>query len=210
VSGLVVVVSSPSGGGKTTIVNDLVAARSDVGISVSATTRAPRAGEQDGVQYHFLATEEFVRRREAGEFLEWAEYSGHLYGTPASEVDRLLAGGLHALLDIEVEGARQLRERRSDVVSIFVLPPSADVLLDRLRGRASDSPEEVDRRLAHADWELEQATSYDYIVVNDDRAEAVARVAAILDAEAGRTDRQPDLDVKLRTLRQALAAQRRT
>jgi guanylate kinase len=210
VSGLVVVLSSPSGGGKTTIARDLVEARRDVGISVSATTRGPRAGERDGVQYHFVSAEEFVRRREAGEFLEWAEYSGHLYGTLASEVDRLLARGCHALLDIEVQGARQLRERRDDVVSIFVLPPSADVLLDRLRGRASDSPEEVDRRLAQADWELEQATSYDYIVVNDDRAEAVARVAAILDAEASRTERQPHLDATLRTLRQTLAAQRRT
>ena len=128
------VLSAPSGGGKTTIAKALLAARDDLDYSVSATTRPPREGERDGVDYHFLTREEFVRRRDAGDFLEWAQYGGALYGTLEAEVDRVLASGRRAILDIEVQGARQIRERRSDVVDVGF------GRRERLRGRRLDRP----------------------------------------------------------------------
>ncbi len=199
------VLSSPSGGGKTTIARALLAAREDVGYSISATTRSPRQNERDGVEYYFLSREEFTERRVANEFLEWAEYSGHLYGTLASEVERILARGSHVLLDIEVEGARAVRERRTDVVSIFVLPPSAKALVDRLGGRATNRSEDVRRRLLRAVDELEEAPQYDYVVINADRTQAVAEVAAIIDAEARRPHRLPNLVQTVDELRRELA-----
>ena len=132
------VLSSPSGGGKTSIARALLQARTDVGYSVSATTRAPRSGERDGQDYHFLTPEAFERKVADGEFLEHAAYSGHRYGTLRSEVDRILHGGRHVVLDIEVEGARQVRERMPDAVRVFVLPPSARVLVERLRGQIAN------------------------------------------------------------------------
>ncbi|MBI3982748.1 MAG: guanylate kinase [Gemmatimonadetes bacterium] len=186
----VLILSSPSGGGKTTIARTLLAAREDLGYSVSATTRPPREGEQEGADYFFLSRNEFQRRAAEGEFLEWAEYSGHWYGTPRAEVDRLLAAGRHVILDIEVQGARQVRERRSDVVSIFILPPSVDELLARLGARGDQPPQALKRRLRQAVVEIDAAREYDYIVVNADRTQAVAEVAAIIDAEAHRARRQ--------------------
>ena len=200
-SRFLVILSSPSGGGKTTIARALMADREDLGFSISATTRAPREGERDGVDYHFLPADEFARRRDAGAFLEWAEYGGHLYGTLESEVDRVLAGGRHVVLDIEIQGAAQIRQRRADVVSIFVLPPSADVLIQRLTKRASDDRESLARRLTQAGIELQQAEHYDYVVVNDDLAQAVADVAAIIDAETHRTLRHDELQEWLAGLR---------
>jgi guanylate kinase len=184
------ILSSPSGGGKTTIARALLAARDDLGYSVSATTRAPRPGERDGVDYVFLSRSEFERRAAQGAFLEWAEYSGHLYGTPVADVERLLASGRHVVMDIEVQGARQVRERRSDVVSIFILPPSVDDLLARLGARGDQRPQDLQRRLRRAVMEMDAARDYDYIVVNADRTQAVAEVAAIIDAEAHRVHRQ--------------------
>jgi len=198
------ILSSPSGAGKTTITKALLAARDDLGFSISATTRAPRPGEQDGVDYHFLSREEFERRRGAGAFLEWAEYGGHLYGTLVAEVDQIQAQERHVILDIEVQGARQVRERRSDVVSIFVLPPSADELVARLGGRGTDQPKDLERRLVRAVEELDEARHYDYLVVNDDRTQAVAEVAAIIDAESRRTDRQHPLLDTVQELRREL------
>jgi guanylate kinase len=203
-SRFLVILSSPSGGGKTTIALALLTARRDLGFSISATTRPPRDNEQDGVNYHFLSAEEFDRRREAGAFLEWAEYGGHLYGTLEAEVDRVLAGGQHVVLDIEIQGAAQIRQRRSDVVSIFVLPPSADVLIQRLTKRASDDRESLARRLTQAGIELQQAEHYDYVVVNDDLAQAVAEVAAIIDAETHRTLRHDELQETVARLRAEL------
>jgi len=190
VTAFVLILSSPSGGGKTTIARTLLAAREDLGYSVSATTRAPRNGERDGVDYFFLTRPEFQRRVAAGAFLEWAEYSGQLYGTPAAEVDRLLVSGRHVIMDIEVQGAAQVRQRRSDVVSIFVLPPSVDELLARLGARGDHPPADLERRLRQATVEIDAAADYDYIVVNADRTQAVAEVAAIIDAEAHRAHRQ--------------------
>ena len=205
-SGFLVILSSPSGVGKTTIARRVVAARDDVGFSISATTRPRRVKERDGVDYHFLSHEEFSRRRDNGEFLEWAEYSGYLYGTLQADVDELIEGGRHALLDIEVQGAKQVRARRDDVVAIFVLPPSADAHLSRLRGRGSEEPQEVAKRLTQAGWELEQAADYDYVLVNDDLDSAVARVSAIIDAEDARTVRQPHLIERIDELRRELVA----
>lgn len=199
------ILSSPSGGGKTTIAKALLAARDDVGYSVSATTRAPRPTERADVDYHFLSEAEFTRRVAAGEFLEWATYSGYRYGTLRTEVERVLAGGRHAVLDIEVQGARQVRERRTDVVSIFILPPSAEVLLERLGGRKSDNPAAIRRRLLQAVAEVDDAAAYDYIVVNDDRAQVVSAVTTIIDAEARRTARIPELARTITILREGLA-----
>lgn len=187
------ILSSPSGAGKTTIAKALLAARDDVGYSISATTRPPRPGEKDGVDYYFVTEEEFRRKRDAGEFLEWAEYSGHLYGTLRSEVERVLASGRHVVLDIDVQGARAIRARRDDVVSIFILPPSVEELLARLGGRGGNPPADLERRLRTAVAEVECAGEYDYIVVNADRTQAVAEVAAILEAESKRTGRQKEL-----------------
>jgi len=178
------IISAPTGAGKTTIAKALADARPDsVAFSISATTRAPRQGERDGVDYFFLTRAQFDERRARGDFLEWAEYSGNLYGTLLSEVDRILSSGRHVLLDIEVQGARKIRDVRRDVVSIFVLPPSITVLMERLKGRGSDSPKELKGRLRTAGQEFEAAGEYDYIVVNDDREKAISDVASVLDAE---------------------------
>ena len=201
----VLILSSPSGAGKTTIAKALLAAREDLGFSVSATTRAPRPGEQEGVDYYFLSREEFERRRQAGAFLEWAEYGGQLYGTLGAEVERILAEGRHVMLDIEVQGATQIRQRRTDVVSIFILPPSVEELVVRLGGRGTDRPADLEQRLRRAVAELDEALHYDYLVINDDRTEAVAEVAAIVDAESRRTGRQVTLVHTVHTLRRDLA-----
>jgi guanylate kinase len=203
----ILVLSSPSGGGKTTIARALLTARENLGFSISATTRAPRSGEKDGVDYHFLTVDEFVERRERGEFLEWAEYSGNLYGTLEAEVERVLGEGRHVVLDIEIEGAKQVREHRSDVASIFVLPPSADVLVKRLVGRDQDGADTgVRARLERAMEEVREASEYDYVVVNDDRTQAVSEVAAIIDSESRRPSRVLDLDKQLADLQNGIGA----
>lgn len=201
------ILSSPSGGGKTTITKALLAGRDDVGYSISATTRPPRGQEQDGIDYHFLSDNEFDRRVRAGDFLEWASYGGYRYGTLRAEVDRVLADGRHVLLDLEVQGARQVRDRCQNVVALFILPPSAQALIERLGGRKTERPPELARRLTRALEELNDAPGYDYIVVNSDRTQAVAEVAAIIDAEAHRTARWDDLQDTLRTLQQGLTGE---
>ena len=200
------VLSAPSGGGKTTIAYALVAAREDVGYSVSATTRAPRPKERNGVDYHFLSREEFDRRIRAGEFLEWAEYSGERYGTLKSEIDKVLASGRHVVLDIETRGARAVRQGYPEAVLVFVVPPSAEELLQRLGGPAGTRAATLGARLRTAVAELGEALDYDYVVVNADRTEAVAEVAAILDAESRRPRRNPDLADELAQLGRDIGA----
>ena len=200
------VLSAPSGGGKSSIAGNLLQGRDDLGYSVSATTRPMREGEREGVHYHFLTREEFLRRREAGEFLETATYGGNLYGTLRSEIDRIFASGRHAVLDIEIEGARQIRASFSNSLHLFVLPPSAEVLIGRLRGRNTEPSEVVRERIRRAAEELDAVVEYDYVVVNQDLVIAVAQVAAILDAESRRVSRQSDLQQVIARLRRDVAA----
>jgi guanylate kinase len=202
------VLSSPSGGGKSSIARHLLDAREDLTYSVSATTRAMRGAERDAADYHFLSRAEFERRAAAGEFVEWATYGGNLYGTLRAEVERGLASGRHVVLDIEVEGARQVRKRFPDSVHVFVLPPSSSELVRRLKDRRTEDPAALERRLARAAEELEVAREYDYVVVNDDLVEAVGQVAAILDVESRRVSRTTNLSEVLASLRQDLAGHR--
>jgi guanylate kinase len=201
------VLSAPSGGGKTTVAKALLAAREDLGYSVSATTRAPRPEERDGTDYHFISRAEFDRRLVAGEFLESAEYGGHRYGTLAAEVDRMLESGRHVVLDVEVRGARVIRERCQNVVSVFIIPPSAQALVNRLGGRKTERPNDLVRRLRRAVEELDEAHQYDYVVVNTDRTQAVAEVAAIIDAESRRPGRLTELTDIVRDLAREIATQ---
>ena len=201
------VLSSPSGGGKTTIARNLLQARDDLGYSVSATTRSQRQDERDGVDYHFLTREEFLRRVEAGEFLEWATYGGNLYGTLREEIERIFARGQTAVLDVEIEGARQLRASFPNSLHLFVLPPSAETLVERLVGRNSEAPAVLRERITRAADELAAVAEYDYAILNEDLVLAVAQVAAILDAEARRVARQDGLAAFIDRLRRDVLAQ---
>jgi guanylate kinase len=178
-----VILSAPSGGGKTTIAREVLRRRDDIGYSVSCTTRTPRPGEVDGKDYYFLSRSEFARKRDRGEFAESAEVHGNLYGTLRSEVERVLASGRHVMMDIDVQGATQFRRVFPQSVTIFVLPPSADVLLERLRGRQTESKEQLAARLSSALQELQAVDEYEYVVVNDTLEPAVQRVESIIDAE---------------------------
>lgn len=200
------VLSSPSGGGKTTIARSLLQARDDLGYSVSATTRPMRDGERDGVDYHFIERREFLRRVEAGEFLEWATYAGNLYGTLRSEIDGIFARGRTAVLDVEIEGARQIRASFPNSLHLFVLPPSADVLVRRLAGRKTEAPAVVRERITRAADELAAVAEYDYAIFNEDLVLAVAQVAAILDAETRRVSRQEGLASFIERLRRDVIA----
>ena len=204
---LVVVLSSPSGGGKTTIAQRVVTERKDAGYSVSATTRSPRPGEQEGREYHFLSTDEFARRVDEGEFLEHAEYNGNRYGTLEQEVRRVTQNGQHVLLDIEVVGARLVRERFPEAVLIFVVPPSGRVLAERLRSRGTESEAIIAARLERAIDELAAAVEYDYLVVNDELEDAVRVVHSILDVESRRTSRQRSTPVLFDRLRSEVTAE---
>lgn len=184
-----VILSAPSGGGKTTIARRLLERRSDLGYSVSCTTRAPREGEVDGRDYRFLTLEAFQQARDLGEFAEWAEVHGSFYGTLRSEVRRVLEQGRHVLMDIDVQGARQFHVAFPDTVLIFVLPPSGEVLKTRLAGRKSESRERLLMRLRNARAELGEVGRYHYVVVNEDLERAVDQVSAIIDAEGLRHDR---------------------
>ena len=195
----IVVLSAPSGGGKTTIAKEVRARYPErFGFSVSATTRKARANEREGVDYYFLSRKRFLDGVGSGQFLEHAEYGGEFYGTPKSEVEKVLGSGKHGLLDIEVQGAQQVREQypapRS--VSIFILPSDPHVLLQRLHSRQSESLEQIRWRINRAEDELQQATLFDRLVWNDDLKTAVDEVVAIAEETGGRgrTRDRKDLD----------------
>jgi guanylate kinase len=188
-----IILSAPSGGGKTTIARELLKRRPDLGYSVSCTTRTARPDEKDGRDYYFLKRGDFVRKREAGKFAESAEVHGNLYGTLKSEVERVFASGKHVVMDIDVQGASQLIRAFPQAVTIFVLPPSGDVLLERLRKRKTESAAELAARLMSALQELQAVDEYEYIIVNDDLEQAVQRVSSIIDAEVVSRERVADL-----------------
>lgn len=175
-----VVLSGPSGVGKSTVVRTLRRAFPDIWVSVSATTRFPRPGEVDGVHYHFLTREEFLQRVEEGAFLEWAEFAGNLYGTPRDEVVQRLAAGTPVLLEIDLQGARQVRAAHPETLLVFLTPPSWDELVRRLTGRGTESPEVVQRRLAVAREELAAEAEFDLTLVNTDVQAVCKQLVALL------------------------------
>jgi guanylate kinase len=194
------VLAAPSGTGKTTIARTLVERFDDVVFSISATTRAPRKGEVDGRDYHFLSRVAFEAEIANGSLVEWAEVHGNLYGTPRRSLEEALQRGEHPLLDIDVQGAGQIREQVPEAVRIFVFPPSAEVLRARLTARGTEDPEEVARRLRAAQRELEEAVHFDYIVVNEELERAVREVREILAAEGRRPARRARLDARIAEL----------
>ena len=195
-----IILSSPSGGGKTTIAHKLLAMRADVGYSVSCTTRPPRQGEIDGRDYHFLSLENFKRGNAAREFAESAEVHGHLYGTLRAEVERVLSSGRHVIMDIDVQGAKQFARAFPDSVVIFILPPSAEVLVKRLKARGTEDPKSLIRRFKSAKAELKAIDLYPYVIVNDEIDSAVAAVSSIIEAEGLKRSRNGALDARIEEL----------
>ena len=191
------ILSSPSGGGKTTIARELLRRRSDLGYSVSCTTRPARQGERDGLDYFFQTSEEFEAARSRGEFAESAEVHGNMYGTLRREVDRVLAERKHVVMDIDVQGARQFVEAYPDSVLVFVIPPDAEVLLQRLKARGTESAESLARRLRSAVEELRAVDLYGYLVVNHDLEEAVKAVSSIIDGESRRLSRLNEIHARI-------------
>jgi guanylate kinase len=200
------VIAAPSGAGKTTLARMLVDNNQDMVFSISATTRAPRPREKDGRDYHFIDDAAFDRMIEHSELAEWAVVHGRRYGTPRSEITSAIERGRTVVLDIDVQGARQVRKMFADALLVFVLPPSAEELYRRLSARASEKPEERDHRLRNARRELEAVPEFDYVVVNDDLERAYVRLQEIVRAEWARVSRIRDLDAYSRQLRHDLDA----
>jgi guanylate kinase len=188
------VLSSPSGAGKSTIARNLLESDPSLELSVSVTTRPRRGSEIDGVHYHFVSQREFNRLRDSDALLEWAEVHGNFYGTPREAAEAAMAAGRDMLFDIDWQGAVQLNEKmRADIISIFILPPSMRELKSRLKRRAEDSDTTIETRLKNARIEIEHWREYDYVVINDDLDRAFAAVRAIATAERLRRDRRPGL-----------------
>jgi len=202
--GLLFIVSAPSGTGKTTLVERLVQVVPNLCLSRSYTSRRARVGEQDGVDYNFITRERFELMVRENEFLEWADVFGNYYGTCAADTEKHLAAGKDVVLVIDVQGARQVRSRGIETVGIFVLPPSAEVLEQRLRGRSKDSEEQIARRLEVACSEVGEYAQYEYVVINDTVDEAVDRLRAIVVAERARVRQmRPAASTIIRTFGEA-------
>jgi guanylate kinase len=198
--GLLFVLSSPSGAGKSTIARMLLAQDDHIALSVSATTRPIRDGERDGRDYHFVSDGEFDELVESGAFLEWAHVFGHRYGTLRSEILKSIENGCDVLLDIDWQGTQQLKQVDPDIVRVFILPPSLDELERRLRARGTDSDEVIAGRMARAVAEISHWAEYDYVLINDDAAACLARVHAILEAERLKASRRTGLHDFVRSL----------
>ncbi len=195
--GLALVISAPSGAGKSTLVRRLLQAYPEFSFSVSCTTRAPREGEMDGREYHFLSRERFEELIGQGYFAEWAEVHGNLYGTPLESVEEILGSGGHLIFDIDVQGAAQLRSTLSSGAFVFILPPSVEELRYRLTGRGSDADSTIARRLEDSRKELEHAPRFDYWIVNDDLDRAFDELCCVYRAESCRSKRNPQLYERL-------------
>ena len=203
--GLLLVLSSPSGAGKTTLARALLAGDPGITMSVSVTTRKPRPGEIEGRDYYFSDADSFARLEASGDLLEWARVFGNSYGTPRKPVEDAIAGGRDVLFDIDWQGAQQLSERKAgDLVRVFILPPSGPALEERLRNRAQDPPDVVARRMAEASAELSHWAEYDYVLVNENLDDSLAALRAILTAERLRRDRQSGLTAFVRRLQKGL------
>lgn len=196
-SGLLFVVSAPSGTGKTTVVEQLVKIVPTLEMSRSYTSRPPRANERDGVDYNFVSRQDFEDRIARGDFLEYADVFGNYYGTGKAETETRLGSGRDLVLVIDVQGARQVRERRPGTVGIFVLPPSFQVLEHRLRGRSQDPEAAIQRRLATARSEVSAVSEYDYVVINDELDRCVTELRGIVLAERARRDRRANVIVPI-------------
>ena len=190
--GRLIVFSAPSGCGKGTMLEEILKDER-FAVSVSATTRAPREGEKDGVNYHFLTREDFEQRIADGKFIEYAEYCQNLYGTLVSEVDGRLERGLNVILEIEPQGAMKIREKRPDAVFIFVVPPSIGELRRRLKKRGTETDEVIEERVSKAAWEISQAEKYDYVIVNDALEDAVSDFFAVIRGEQLKVDYSGDI-----------------
>ena len=201
-----IILSSPSGGGKTTIAHQLLATREDVGYSVSCTTRPPRAGEEEGKDYYFLTREKFRQRQAAREFAESATVHGELYGTLRSEVERVLASGCNVIMDIDVQGTKQFARAFPDSILIFILPPSAEALISRLEARGTEDVQALVRRFRSAKDELRAIDLYQYVIVNDDLDSAVEAVSDIIDGkgEPFKRSRNGTLDARVSELMEGI------
>jgi guanylate kinase len=186
VDGKVIVITGPSGVGKGTLIRGLLERIPELELSVSATTRPPRPGERDGVEYHFLSPGQFDERLAAGDFLEHATYSGNRYGTVRSELQKRLAHGVPVVLEIEVQGARQVRQAMPSATCVFIAPPSLEALRARLIGRGTDTPEQMSERMRTAERELEAQREFPYVVVNDRLEEATDELASVVHDALGR------------------------
>jgi len=203
--GLMLVLSSPSGAGKTTLSRLLLDSDPAIDLSISVTTRPPRPGEVDGSHYHFIDRAQFDTMVARGELLEWAQVFGNRYGTPRGPVEKALASGRDVLFDIDWQGTQQLREKgRADLVSVFVLPPSIPDLEQRLKSRAQDAPDVIRSRMAKASDEMSHWAEYDYVVINREIEDAFQDVRAILGAERLKRERQPGLSAFVRSLQAEL------
>ena len=191
------IISGPSGVGKSTVLKELFQDRDDLYFSVSATTRPPRPGEINGVHYHFTDVDEFRKMISEDAFLEYAEYVGNFYGTPKAPVEKWLEEGHDVVLEIEVQGGRQIKKVAPDCVSLFILPPSLKVLEKRLRGRGTETEEVIEKRLAAAADEIRCVKDYDYAVINDTVEQAVLDIEAILAAEKLRVSREKDIEERI-------------